>query len=108
MVENSLEDAAGHTPPLAPPVGVEASAGDDAVGGGDLVFAAALKIVHGVWLSAAYLGSFRCSSGIDERMRAISARRASPSGTGGTGTPPTLNLHAPGTRISGGAGYSVL
>ena len=63
-------------------------------------------IVHSVWLSAAYLGSFRCSSVSDERMRAISARRAAPSGTSGTVTPPALSLHAPGTRMSGGAGYS--
>ena len=39
-------------------------------------------------------------------MRAISARRAAPVGTGGTGTPPALILHAPGTRMSGGTGYS--
>ena len=60
--------------------------------------------VHNVSLSGVYLGSFRCSSVREERMRVISARRAAPSGTGGTGTPPALSLQAPGTRMSGGAG----
>ena len=40
----------------------------------------------------------------EERMQAISARRAAPSGTGGTRTPPALSLHEPGPRMSGGAG----
>ena len=62
--------------------------------------------VHSVSLSGVYLGSFRCSSVSEERTRAISARRAAPSGTGGIETPPALSLHAPGTRMSGGAGYS--
>ena len=44
----------------------------------------------------------------DARIRAISARRAAPVGGGGTGTPPALILHDPGTRMSGGAGYSAL
>ena len=39
-------------------------------------------------------------------MRAFSARRAEPVGTRGTGTPPALILHAPGTRMSGGTWYS--
>jgi len=41
--------------------------------------------VHSVSLSGAYLGWFRCSFISEERMRAISAHRAAPSGTGGTG-----------------------
>ena len=44
--------------------------------------------------------------GRDARIRAISARRAAPVGGGGTGTPPALILHALGTRMSGGTGYS--
>ena len=54
----------------------------------------------------AYRGPFLAARGRDERMRAISARRAAPVGIGGTGTPPALILHAPGTRMSGGTGYS--
>ena len=64
--------------------------------------------VHSVSLLGAYLGSFHCSSVSEERMRAISARRAAPSGTGGPGTPLVLSLHAPGTRMTGGAGYSTM
>ena len=56
------------------------------------------NIVHSVWLSTAYLGLFHCASASDEWMRVISSRRAAPSGTGGTGTPPALSFHKPGTR----------
>ena len=61
-----------------------------------------------MWLSMAYLSSFRCSFDSGERMPAISIRRSAPMGTGGTETLPALNFHDPGTRMSGGAGYSAL
>ena len=57
-------------------------------------------------LSGTYRGPSLAARGRDERMRAISARHTAPVGIGGTGTPPTLILHAPGTRMSGGTGYS--
>ncbi len=55
-----------------------------------------------IGLSGTYRGPSLAARDRDERMHAISARRAAPVGTGGTGTPPALILHAPGTRMSVG------
>ena len=106
-VEDGVEGAAGDAPPLASSFLIEAAAWNDAVDGGELLLANALEEQRPqVSLSGAYLSSLRYSSGMEERTWAISARRAAPSSTGGTRTPPALNIHAPGTRMLGGAGYS--
>lgn len=72
---DNLEGAAEDATPLAPPVGVVAAAGLDAVGGGELLPVAPVEVRRPQRVVVgAYLSLFRAAADSEDQICAISAR----------------------------------